>query len=206
MNYKQYIYRQFSVQKDDILFSLKVNDYKNTRPEQFNIFSLMINFGYIPIDSGELFFTDRQIVDFWNYGKSSVLKNIELNQYYENFGIAPTFTTKIPTLKTSGAFFSEQYNIRVTWINDTSVGKIASSPQSYRRDGLELFGIDDEIKGSLLPEYFHLYEIVDEANTKWPNMTKTEKYNFLVELNLISGKTKFCLPKELASTLADLQA
>ena len=206
MNYKQYIYRQFSVQKDDILFSLKVNDYKNTRPEQFNIFSLMINFGYIPIDSGELFFTDRQIVDFWNYGKSSVLKNIELNQYYENFGIAPTFTTKIPTLKTSGAFFSEQYNIRVTWINDTSIGKIASSPQSYRRDGLELFGIDDEIKGSLLPEYFHLYEIVDEANTKWPNMTKTEKYNFLVELNLINVKTKFCLPKELASTLADLQA
>ena len=94
----------------------------------------------------------------------------------------------------------------MTWINDTSIGKIASSPQSYRRDGLELFGIDDEIKGSLLPEYFHLYEIVDEANTKWPNMTKTEKYNFLVELNLISGKTKFCLPKELASTLADLQA
>lgn len=207
MNYKQYKYEQFTVQRDDsLLFSLKINDYKDTTPEQINLFSLMINFGYTPISSNQLIFTDEQIINFWNYGKSTVLKTIKLNQYYKDLGIAPVFTAKIPTLKTTGAFFSDQYEIIVTWINDVSSGKIASSPQSYKRNGLELFGIDNEIKGSLTPEYFYLYQIVDKVNSNWPKMTKTEKYNFLVELSTISNKTKFLMPPNLASTLTDLQS
>lgn len=206
MIHKQYKYDQYSVLKDDLLYTLKIDDYKNSNSEQYNLFSVMINYGYTGMPSNKLSFTDEQIINFWNFGKKNVLKNMNINKYYENFGIAPVFTSKIPTLKTNGAFFSDNYEIIVTWINDVSAGKIASSPQNYRRNGLELFTVDNEIKGSLSSEYYYLYKIVDKANTNWSKMTKNEKYNFLVELSSLSEKTKFEMPSVLASTLIDLQS
>lgn len=206
MNHKVYKYEQFSIQKDKLLYSININSYKNTSPEQVNLFTLMVNFGYTSISTEQISFTDEQIVRFWDYGKDSVLKNMNLNEYYENFGIAPMFTSKIPTLKTTGAFFSDKFELKVTWINDTSEGKIASSPQSYKRNGLELLGADEEVKGSITPEYFHLYELVDMANTRWARMTKSEKYKLLVELSSIRDRTKFLIPSTLQSTLADLQS
>ncbi len=205
MKLKKYLYPQFSIEKDSALFSIKVNDYKNVTPEQINIFSLMVNFGYNSISSDLLYFTDEQIVDFWNYSKDSVLKNIKLNQYYRDLGISPVFDAKIPTLKIKGAFFSNQYELIVTWVNDPSKDKIAALPQNYRRIGVELFNMDGELKGSIIPEYFLLYKLVDDANEKWSKMTKSEKYDFLVELSSISEHTKFLMPQELRLTLRDLQ-
>lgn len=205
METKQYAFSQCSVQKDALLYSIIVNDYKKITPEQINLFNLIINFGYTPIPTEELIITDEQIVNFWNYAKDSILKNMDLNKYYSAFGIAPIFTSKVPTLKLSGAFFSEKYEIIVTWINDVTVSQIKAQPQRYKRIGLELYSFDDEIKGSIMPDYYYLYKIVDDANSNWHQMTKSEKYNFLVELRTISENTRFIMPSDLISTLTDMQ-
>lgn len=203
MENKQYKYEQYTIVKDDLLYSLNVNDYKKTTPEQFNLFTLMINSGYTPIISEQLIFTDEQIVNFWNYAKDSMLKSIQINQYYSYLGLGPILTSKIPTLKTSGAFFSDKFEAFVTWASEQS--GIKTVPQKYLRRGLELFSSDDELKGSIAPEYFYLYKIVDKANANWHKMTKSEKYDYLVELRTISEKTKFIMPSELISTLTDMQ-
>ena len=50
-----------------------------------------------------------------------------------------------------------------------------SAPKAYKQNGLELYNFEDEKVGSIYPEYFYLYEIIDEANTKWKNWTKTAR-------------------------------
>ena len=57
-----------------------------------------------------------------------------------------------------------------------------SAPKAFKRDGLEIFNFEGEKLGSIYPEYFKLYEIIDNANTNWKSWTKTERYNFLDEL------------------------
>ena len=203
MENKQYKYEQFSVAKDDLLYTLKVNDYKGTSPEQINLFTLMINSGYTPINSEQLIFSDEQIVNFWNYAKDNMLKSIQIDQYYSCFGLGTILTSKVPTLKTSGAFFSENFEAFVTWAGVQS--GVKTVPQKYLRRGLELFSSDEELKGSIAPEYFYLYKVVDKANANWHKMTKSEKYNYLVELRTISENTRFIMPSELISTLTDMQ-
>ena len=72
-----------------------------------------------------------------------------------------------------------------------------SAPKAFKRDGLEIFNFEGEKLGSIYPEYFKLYEIIDNANTNWKSWTKTERYNFLDELVNLSKERKFIMTKEM---------
>lgn len=205
MECKYYKYDQYSVIKDDLLYSLNINDYQKSSPEQINLFTLMINSGYTPIISEQISFSDEQIVNFWNYAKDSFLTSMQINQYYSLLALAPILTSRIPTLKMTGAFYSPDVVFSVLWKTQQSSGMIKSVSPRYLLKGLELFSSDDELKGSLAPEYFNLYKLVDKANKNWHKMTKSEKYNYLVELRTISENTRFEMPSELISTLTDMQ-
>ena len=165
------------------------------------LFTALFNFGYIPTAEGAFKISDRNIVNFWKHAKSSVLKETELKEYYMLLNLAPLYESQIPTLKESENYNSPSNKLSVVWINDTSTGKMASAPKAYKREGLELFNFDDEKIGSLYPEYFDLYELVDEINLHWEHWTKTERYAALEKIAALSEQRKIVLSKPLEQTL-----
>ena len=198
MKYEIYEFEDVKIEKKENYLILNISDSQKISFEQKKLFNSILNFGYCPIEEGNFKISDKQIVDFWEYAKSSVLKNLNLKEYYALFGISAPFESKIPTLKETETFTSDSFKMVVVWINDISTGKMASSPAAYKRKGLELFNFEDENLGSIFSEYFNLYEIIDEANLSWRNWTKTERYDFLEKLSILSEKRKIIFSDSLA--------
>lgn len=199
MNTKTYVY-PYKIQKtENSLFQL-VPDSNNENEllfEQFSLLNSMLQFGYSPFTEGQFKITDKQLIDFFNYSKASVLKDFDINKYYELLGISEIYTKQIPTITEKETFISDSYQMNVAWENDTDTGKMKSAPKSYKRDGLEIYNFEDEKLGSIYPEYYELYEMIDNANHNWKSWTKTERYTFLDNLVELSNRRKFIISNEL---------
>ena len=199
MNSKPYVYPCRIERNESNSFILITEEQidSNLTFEQIELFNSMINFGYIPFSEGPFKITDKQIIDFYNYSKASVLKEMSINSYYSILGLSEPYIRQIPTITEKETFISDSYQMTVAWENDTSSGKMKSAPKAFKRDGLEIFNFEGEKLGSIYPEYFKLYEIIDNANTNWKSWTKTERYNFLDELVNLSKERKFIMTKEM---------
>ena len=199
MNIKTYFY-PYKIQKNENMQLSLIPNFENKKDllfEQFALLNAMLQFGYIQFSEGQFKITDKQIIDFYNYAKTTVLKNIDINKYYALFGISEPYIKQIPTITEKERFISDSYQMNVAWENDTSTGKMKSAPKSYKRDGLEIYNFEDEKLGSIFPEYFELYEIIDNANLNWKVWTKTKRYSFLDTLVELSRKRKFIISDEL---------
>src|SRR5574344_1040754 len=98
MEIKTYEYTAFSVRTEGKAFRLEIEDYKKATFEQMKLFNAMINFGYIAFNEGILKLNDKDIVNFWNYAKDSVLKTINLKEYYSILSISEPYSKQIPTI------------------------------------------------------------------------------------------------------------
>lgn len=199
MNTKTYVY-PYKIQKtENALFKL-IPDSDNENEllfEQFTLLNSILQFGYTSFSEGQFKITDKQLIDFFNSSKSTVLKDFDINKYYELLGISEIYTKQIPTITEKETFISDSYQMNVAWENDTDTGKMKSAPKSYKRDGLEIYNFEDEKLGSIYPEYYELYEMIDNANRNWKDWTKTERYSFLDNLVELSNKRKFIISNEL---------
>ena len=199
MNIKTYVY-PYKIQKTENALYKLIPDSDNENEllfEQFSLLNSMLQFGYSPFTEGQFKITDKQLIDFFNYSKASVLKDFDINKYYELLGISEIYTKQIPTITEKETFISDSYQMNVAWENDTDTGKMKSAPKSYKRDGLEIYNFEDEKLGSIYPEYYELYEMIDNANHKWKAWTKTERYTFLDNLVELSNRRKFIISNEL---------
>lgn len=199
MNIKTYVY-PYKIQKtDNSLFKL-IPDCDNENEllfEQYTLLNSILQYGYTSFTEGQFKITDKQLIEFFNYSKSTVLKDFDINKYYNLLGISETYTKQIPSITANGTFNSKSLQMNVAWENDTDTGKMKSSPKSYKRDGLEIYNFEDEKLGSIYPEYYELYEIIDNANRKWEDWTQTERYSFIDNLVELSNKRKFLIKDEL---------
>ncbi len=199
MNIKTYVY-PYKIQKTENALYKLIPDSDNENEllfEQFSLLNSMLQFGYSPFTEGQFKITDKQLIDFFNYSKASVLKDFDINKYYELLGISEIYTKQIPTITEKETFISDSYQMNVAWENDTDTGKMKSAPKSYKRDGLEIYNFEDEKLGSIYPEYYELYEMIDNANHNWKVWTKTERYTFLDNLVELSNRRKFIISNEL---------
>ena len=199
MNIKTYVY-PYKIQKTENAHYKLIPDSDNENEllfEQFSLLNSMLQFGYSPFTEGQFKITDKQLIDFFNYSKASVLKDFDINKYYELLGISEIYTKQIPTITEKETFISDSYQMNVAWENDTDTGKMKSAPKSYKRDGLEIYNFEDEKLGSIYPEYYELYEMIDNANHNWKAWTKTERYTFLDNLVELSNRRKFIISNEL---------
>ena len=203
MNYKIYEFPELLVKKVENSFFLEIPEKSDVSFEQKKLFNSILNFGYVPFEEGIFKITDKEIIDFWKYANFSLLKifgeDFPLEKYFSFLRIAPPYTSQIPTIKEKETFISDSYQMTVAWVNDTETGKMASSPKAYKRDGLEIFNFEDEKIGSIFPEYFELYEIVDEANNSWKNWNKKERYDFAEKLKSLAEKRKIIIPDSLSA-------
>lgn len=199
MNIKTYVY-PYKIQKtDNSLFKL-IPDCDNENEllfEQYTLLNSILQYGYTSFTEGQFKITDKQLIEFFNYSKSTVLKDFDINKYYDLLGISETYTKQIPSITAKETFNSNSLQMNVAWENDTDTGKMKSSPKSYKRDGLEIYNFENEKLGSIYPEYYELYEIIDNANRKWKDWTQTERYSFIDNLVELSNKRKFLIKDEL---------
>ncbi len=199
MNIKTYVY-PYKIQKTENALYKLIPDSDNENElffEQFSLLNSMLQFGYSPFTEGQFKITDKQLIDFFYYSRASVLKDFDINKYYELLGISEIYTKQIPTITEKETFISDSYQMNVAWENDTDTGKMKSAPKSYKRDGLEIYNFEDEKLGSIYPEYYELYEMIDNANHNWKAWTKTERYTFLDNLVELSNRRKFIISNEL---------
>ena len=199
MNIKTYVY-PYKIQKTDNSLLKLIPDCDNENEllfEQYTLLNSILQYGYTSFTEGQFKITDKQIIDFFNYSRASVLKDFDINKYYELLGISEIYTKQIPTITEKETFISDSYQMNVAWENDTDTGKMKSAPKSYKRDGLEIYNFEDEKLGSIYPEYYELYEMIDNANHNWKAWTKTERYTFLDNLVELSNRRKFIISNEL---------
>lgn len=164
------------------------------------LFSSMLNFGYISFKPGIFSITAKDIIGFWEYAKSSVLKDYTIEAYYSLLNIAAPFTERIPCIKTEGSFHANDFTLSITWIKTDS--KMYSAPIALEQKGLKLKDQEyGDVLGALYPEYLELYYKIDNANFKWAEWGNKEKYYFLEELEEHSKKRNFDIPKNLMELL-----
>lgn len=168
--------------------------------EQKKLFSCMLNFGYIGFEPGIFSITAKDIVGFWNYAKDSVLKDYSFEKYYSLVNLEKPYTERIPSLKTYGSFHSNDFRMTVVWIKTDS--NMFSAPIAYEQKGLKLKELEfNDTIGSLYPEYFDLYYMIDKANTNWKDWNVKQRYDFLEELETQSKKREIIIPDNLAELL-----
>ena len=161
---------------------------------------MMLNFGYIGFEPGIFSVTAKDIVNFWQYSKQNVLKDYTLEQYYELLNLSPPYTERIPEIKTEGSFYTNNCTISIVWMKNDS--NMFSAPIAYEQKGLKLKELEyGDTLGSLFPEYFELYYLVDKANSKWQTWGNKEKYDFLEELENHTKKRTFIISDNLMQLL-----
>jgi len=194
----RYKFEEYEVSLNGEKFDLK--EVGSCDRNQKILLNAMLNFGETEFEDGMLALTARNIVNFWNYASDTILKDYSVNKYYQLLNLPEPYSEKVPTIKTSGAFHSNDFKMTVCWIaKDTG---IVSSPIAYEQRGLKLRDLEyQDTIGSIYPEYFELYYMIDRANEHWKEWKNSEKYNFLEELEKHSEKREFILPKNLAELL-----
>lgn len=195
----RYEYEKFLVSENlnDLLLTPLTENYDFNKQ---NLFTSMLNFGYISFEPGIFSVTARDIVSFWEYAKSSVLKDYSIESYYSLLNIETPYTERLPCIKTEGSFHAKDFKLSITWIKTDS--SMYSAPIALEQKGLKLKDQEyGDVLGSLFPEYFELYYKIDNANSKWRDWGNKEKYNFLEELEEQSSKRIFVIPKNLLELL-----
>ena len=195
----RYPFKDFEItEKDNILILKPVNE--NYSAEQIKLFTMMLNFGYIEFEPGVFSLTSKDVVSFWEYSKESILKNYSLEQYYSVFGLEKIYTKRLPSLKTEGAFHANDFKMTVVWVKTDST--MYSAPIAYEQKGLKLKELQyGDVLGTLYPEYFNLYYMIDEANSDWKDWTQKERYDFLEKLEDYSNLRKIIIPANLMELL-----
>lgn len=195
----RYKYEDFIVKKNSeiLCISPKNPDYSI---EQRELFTAMINFGYIEVDEGIFSITSKQIVDFWNYAKDTVLTKYSIEKFYEVLNLGDIYKEKIPGLKTTGSFYANDFVFTVVWSKTDS--NMMVTPIAYKQEGLKLKELEfDETLGCIYPEYFELYEMIDTANLNWKTWNTKERYDFLEKIEHHSTKRKIIIPNNLMELL-----
>lgn len=168
--------------------------------ESHQLFTAMLNFGYIGFEPGTFSITAKDIINFWNYAKASVLKDFTLEKYYALFNFEKPYKEKIPSIKTESSFHAKDFKMTVVWIKNDS--NMISTPIAYEQKGLKLKELEfGDTIGTLYPEYFDLYYKIDRANTKWQDWGNKERYEFLEELERHTKKREFIIPTNLYELL-----
>lgn len=195
----RYKFEGFSVVEKDNELILNI-DSDNNSFEQKVLFSCMLNFGYIGFEPGIFSITAKDIIGFWNYAKDSVLKDYSLEKYYSLLNLEKPYTERIPSLKTDGSFHSNDFRMTVVWTKIDS--NMFSAPIAYEQKGLKLKELEfNDTIGSLYPEYFDLYYMIDKANTNWKEWNVKQRYDFLEKLETQSKKREIIIPTNLAELL-----
>ncbi len=195
----EYEYNNFSITEnnDSFILEYKTSDYEL---EQYSLFNMMLNFGYVEIKTGTLKIRTTDIVSFWEYAKDSVLRKYSLDDYYSILGFQKLYNEKLPSIKIKGAFYSKDFSMKIVWVKvDTQT---ISTPISYAQEGISLkdpkYG---DVLGALFPEYLELYDMVDNANRNWCTWDNSDKQNFLEHLEKQNIKRRIVIPKELSELL-----
>lgn len=195
----RYPFKNFNIEEKDNSLILKpvVEDYDI---EQQKLFTLMLNFGYIGFEPGVFGINSKEIISFWEYSKSTILKNYSLEQYYSVLGLGNIYTERIPSIKTEGSFHSNDFRMTVVWIKIDS--NMFSSPIAYEQKGLKLRELEfGDTLGVLYPEYFNLYYMIDNANSRWKEWSQKDRYDFLEKLEVHSKLRKIIIPTNLMELL-----
>ena len=90
MNIKTYVY-PYKIQKTDNSLLKLIPDCDNENEllfEQYTLLNSILQYGYTSFTEGQFKITDKQIIDFFNYSRASVLKDFDINKYYELLGIS----------------------------------------------------------------------------------------------------------------------
>lgn len=195
----RYKFDDFTVTEDSNELSLIPNK-DNYDFDKRILFTSMLTFGYIGFEPGVFSITAKDIVNFWEYAKETVLKDYSIETYYSILNLEKLYDERIPTIGTEGSFHANDFRMSVQWLKVDS--NMYSAPLKYEQKGLKLKELEyGDVLGSLYPEYFELYYLIDKANTKWKDWGNKEKYDFLEELEQHSSKRTFDIPKNLKELL-----
>lgn len=195
----RYKFENFIIEeKDNDLSLTQISQVDNY--EQKMLFTAMLNFGYISFEPGVFSVTAKDIVNFWTYANTTVLKDISIEKYYSLLNLKTPYTERIPSIKTEGSFHANDFRMTVVWLKTDS--NMYSAPIAYEQKGLKLKELEfgDDL-GTLYPEYLELYYKIDKANTKWKEWGNKEKYEFLEEIEKHTLKRKFEIPINLMELL-----
>lgn len=195
----RYKFENFNVIEKDYELILQPISKEYSFDQQI-LFTAMLNFGYIGFEPGIFSVTAKDIANFWNYAKSTVLIDYSIEKYYSILKIDAPYKERIPVITTEGSFHAKDFNLSVTWIKTDS--NMYSAPVAYEQKGLKLKDFEfGDVIGSLYPEYLDLYYKIDRANSNWKKWGNKEKYEFLEELDEHSKKREFIIPTNLKELL-----
>lgn len=194
-----YVFKNFEIQEQNNTLILKATN-EEYDVEQMKVFTMMLNFGYIGFEPGDFKLTAKDIISFWEYSKTSILKNYSLEKYYSVFGLGKLYTERLPSIKTEGAFHANDFKMTVVWQKTDS--NMFSAPLAYKQEGLKLKELQyGDVLGALYPEYFNFYYLIDRANSNWKNWNLKERYEFLEKLEEHSKLRKIIIPSNLMELL-----
>ena len=202
LNHKTYIYDNYKIETDSFGKNLIVNDYsKLNNIAQKIVFQQMVNCPVIELENGEFSLTDEQIFTYWKILKND-FSDYPCEDYFAAMELLPLYSKKTPYIKCEGAFSSNTYNMKVVFCDDiTKFGPV--NPKSFKQDGFKLLDLDGSVLGSLYPEYYELFFLVDEADRNWQKYSQAQKYNFIDKVKELSGQRKIFLPSFFSDTIIE---
>lgn len=193
----RYVFDNFLVKREGDSFVLEENQdrEKKVNREQKILFNTMLHVGYTEFEEGVFSVTSKDIVQFWEYAKDTLLHTYSLETYYALFHLETLYDAQVPTIKTEGSFHAHDFKMTVAWQKE---GKTVSTPIAFTQSGLKLKELEfGDTLGTLYPEYFTLYYLIDNANENWAQWNLKARYDFLLELEALSAKRKIHIPQNL---------
>ena len=199
---KTYFFENYSIETDSFGQTLVIKDYSKVNIGQKLLFQQMLSNPILHFENGPFSLTDSQILEYWKSCKNSIGEDYTSEEYFESLELNKPYTDKFPYIKTEGAFASKTYKMKVIFCDKlTKIGPI--NPKAYKKDGFELLDFDENILGSLYPEYVELFNCVDEANQKWSFYSQAERYSFIDKVKKLSETKQIFLPDFFSTTEID---
>lgn len=202
MNHKTYTFENYIVENDSFGKNLVVKDFSKINDiSQKILFQQMLNHPEMNFDTGVFALTDEQILAFWKICKQEDL-DYSSEEYFKALDFLSPYNAKVPYIKTEGAFSSESFKLKVVFCDGiTKLGAI--NPKAYQQNGFELLDFNGTVLGSLYPEFYELFYLVDEANQNWKNYTQSERYDFIASAKKLAESRKILLPDFFEQTEID---
>ena len=193
MNHKTYTFENYIIENDSFGKNLIVKDFsKINNINQKILFQQMLNHPEMNLETGVFSLTDEQILLFWKSYKQEIV-DYSSEEYFEALEFSSPYNKKIPYIKTEGAFSSENYKLKVVFCDGiTKIGPL--NPKAYQQEGVELLDFNGTSLGSLYPEFYELFYLVDVANQNWKNYTQNDRYDFIASVKKLSESRKILLP------------
>lgn len=193
MNHKTYTFENYIIENDSFGKNLIVKDFSKINDiNQKILFQQMLNHPEMNLETGVFSLTDEQIFLFWKSYKQEIV-DYSSEEYFEALEFSSPYNKKIPYIKTEGAFSSENYKLKVVFCDGiTKIGPL--NPKAYQQEGFELLDFNGTSLGSLYPEFYELFYLVDVANQNWKNYTQNDRYDFIASVKKLSESRKILLP------------